>query len=251
MRGSILMRVVSGVLLITVPVLLPASDLGAMMFPAGAVRLNGVATTRASSLLPGDRIETGANSAVTLTASGTSVQIVGLSAATFVPGVLSLSSGAATVNTTAGMKARLRNLTIEPVAQNARFNVGERGNRIYIASLAGRLQIQDGRDQMMLDAGHAVMIPVQDQDKKNDQGNQSSQKGKKSGDARKAGDQTGGGQGGQAGGAGGAGGAGAGAAAGVGSATAVAVAVAAAALGIGFTVGFARAFSPSPVSPAK
>lgn len=217
MRSHVLIRMVSLLLVAVVPAMTPAAELGAMMYPAGAVRLNGVATTRASSVLPGDRLETGANSALTLTASGTSVQIVGLSAATFVPGVLSISSGAATINTTAGMKARLRNLTIGPAAQSARFSVGERGNRIYIASLVGRVQIQDGRAQMMLDAGHAVTIPVPSTDTQ--------------------------------GGAGGAGGAGAGA--GVGTATAVAVGVAGAALGTGLTAGFTDAFSPSPASPAK
>ncbi len=147
-------------LIATLPCSLLAAEPGLTIFPSGTVRLNGVVMNRTSNLLPGDRVETTENSAATLTSTGTSVQLASRSSATFVPGEIAITDGAASFSTNSGMKARVRNITVEGATRETRFHVGERANKIYIAALTGKLRISDGRAETMLDAGHAIMIPV-------------------------------------------------------------------------------------------
>jgi len=228
MQRAHLARCLSLVLLATTPTCLLGADMGAMLYPAGKVLVNGMAASRNAAVLPGDKIETGNNARATLTASGTSVQLVSASAATFTPQELSVARGAATVNTSGSMKARVRNLRIEAASSHARFNVGERDHKVYIAALDGRIRINDGKQQMMLDGGHALAIPVSDAN-------------------GSAADQTAG-QSGQSGGAGGSvptGGVS------LGKATSIGLAFAGAALGIGLAVGLSETLSPDPASPAK
>ena len=75
MRQSIASKLVALALVFVFPAAMFAADTGAMLVPSGKVSVNGAAVARSTAAFPGDRIETAANSGVTLTLPGSSVQV--------------------------------------------------------------------------------------------------------------------------------------------------------------------------------
>jgi len=175
MQVSGLNRILALSLLLLFPAASFASD-NAMLFPQGKVNVNGTALASSSALFTGDNVTTGSDSGVVLTERGATVQLAANSKLSFAPDVLELPDGGATVSTTSAVRAHTMNLTVEPTsAALTRYILVHRGNQVGVAALAGQVRLNDGRQQMVLDSGKAVMFDVppatddKDKDNKNTQ----------------------------------------------------------------------------------
>jgi hypothetical protein len=171
---------------------------------------------------------------------------------------LQIASGGARIFTTSGMAGQVRNLSVRPVSDaRSVYTVAERDGKILVAALEGAVTLDDGRQQILVAANHAVAIPVQDttpDQPKCKKGDKKCEKAVKDCKGDKAcesqavsasaagGAAAGGAAGGAAGAAAGAGGAAAGATV----STAVAVGVAAAAAGASAAASYGIAVATEP-----
>jgi len=212
MRQSVASKLVALALVFVFPAAMFAADTGAMLVPSGKVSVNGAAVPRSTAAFPGDRIETAANSGVTLTLAGSSVQLAPQSSAVFQPAAIELGPGAATVATTSGMKGQVLNLKLAPTSASAKYRFGLRGNKVIIAVLEGSLKINDGKQDMLLAGGKAISIPV-------DAADPQATPPVKAGNA------------------------------GLSNAAAIGIGIAVAGLGIGLAVGLTQAIAPGATSP--
>jgi hypothetical protein len=130
----------------------------------GGVSVNGTMLARATVLVSGDRVTTTDNSSGTITAPGSTINVAPKSSAIYGGGNAEMIDGGASVVTSSGTSGKVGNLTVSPVDAKAKYDFGQRGNKIIIAALEGKLRISDGRQQMMLDAGKALEIPSDSND---------------------------------------------------------------------------------------
>ena len=213
MRRSMAEKVVSVMMALMVPMTLMAAEVrGALLVPQGQVSVNGSPAQRSTALFAGDRVQTGPNAGGMITANGSSVQVAPQSAIIFDGNSVSLSSGGAAVKTSSGMKAKLSGLSVQPVEKGARYSLGQRNGKVVVAALQGKLRITDGRQELLLDPGKAMVT-----------------------DAPKD----------EAGQAGGAGGAAGGAGGGLSTATIVVVTAAVVGASVGLAVGLTEASTPA------
>jgi len=249
-------KVLSCVMAVLVPLSMMATSPGAMAVPSGTVSVNGSAMAHPSAVFAGDRIDT-ADGSLMMTMNGSSVSVAPKSSVLFAPNQMTVAGGGVKIATTSGFAGQVRNLSLRPEGNGKSvYTVAERNGKILIAALEGSLAVNDGRQQMMIAANHAVAIPVQDTDqpkcKKGDKKCEKAVKdckGDKNCEAQAVA-AAGGAAAGAAGAAGGAaaGAAGAGAAAAgatVSTAVAVGVAAAAAAASAAASFGIAKATEPS------
>lgn len=251
MKQSRLWNVVSVVMALVFPMSMMAGGTGAMAVPSGPVTVNGSAMARPAAIFAGDRIETAAGS-MSLTMTGSAVQVAPGSSVVYEPSRLQLAGGGVRVSTTSGLAGQVRNLSVRPAGNGqSQYTVAERQGKILIAALQGAVQVNDGRQQILVAANHAVAIPVQDNAQGMDQpkckaGDKKCEKamknckGDKNCEAAAAGGAAAGGA------AAGAAGAGAGAAAGATVSTAVAVGIAAAAAAASAAVSYGVAKATEP-----
>ena len=217
-RMAFMQKATSLVLLLLFPCAVMASETGAMVFPSGNVSVNGSKALQPTAIFAGDRVQTGDKSGVVLTLAGSTVQVAAQSSMVFDKAGVGLGAGGATVSTTAGLQGKLRNLKLTPAGSGAtKYSFGMRDNKIYIAALQGSVRINDGRQDMLLNPGKALMIPTSAEAAPEPQA-----------------------------------GAGAGAAgASLSNAALIGITVATAALGTALGLGISGALSPSPASPSK
>jgi hypothetical protein len=258
MRGR-LPKCVSFVMAVFFPFAMMAADSGAMAYPTGKVSVNGTALSAPAAVFAGDKIRTDDGS-MSMTVSGSTVQVGKQSAVVFNPSQLSLSNGGMKVSTTSGLAGQVRNLSLRPEGTGKTvYTVAERNGKVMIAALEGNLTLSDGHGQIELAANHAVAIPVAAATQSTDQptckaGDKKCEKAVKAckGDKAcesQAASAAGGAAAGGAAAGGAAAGAGAGAAAGLSTGAIVGISVAAAAAAAGIGVGIAKANESS--SPSK
>jgi len=158
------------------PVASFAADTRAMLLPQGAVSVNGTMLARSTVLVSGDRITTTDNSTGTISGPGNSINLASKSSAVYGGQSIEVTNGGAFVVTTSGTAGKVGNITITPADDKAKYEFGERADKVMIAAVEGKLRINDGQQQMVLDAGKAIEIaadagPDKDKDK-NKQGSQ-------------------------------------------------------------------------------
>jgi hypothetical protein len=256
-------KVVSFVMALVFPLSMMAGSPAAMAVPSGAVSVNGNAFSHPAAIFAGDRIDT-AGGTLAMTMAGSSVQIGPKSSVLLASNQLQVASGGARILTTSGLAGRIRNLSVRPASDaKSVYTVAERDGKILVAALEGSVTLDDGRQQILVAANHAVSMPVQDNTQGTDQpkckkGDKQCEKavkdckGDKACEASAASAAAGGAAAGAGAGAGAAAGAGAGAAAGASVSTAVAVGVAAAAAGVSAAASYGIAVATEPsTSPSK
>ena len=159
MYRSFFGKALSLTMAIVFPMACFAADTRAMLLPqGGAVYVNGTVLGRSTVLVNGDRITTGDNSTGTITSSGNAINLGSKSAAIYGGGTVEMTDGGAAVVTSSGTAGKVGNLTITPADDKAKYEFGQRGNKVTIAALEGKLRISDGQQQMMLDSGKAIEI---------------------------------------------------------------------------------------------
>lgn len=258
MMQSRVWKLVSFVMTLVFPLSMMAGTPAAMAVPSGSVTVNGNAFAHPAAIFAGDRVDT-TEGTLAMTMAGSSVQVGSKSSVQLASNRLQIASGGARILTTSGMAGQVRNLSVRP-ASDARsvYTVAERNGKILVAALEGAVTLDDGRQQILVAANHAVAIPVQDttsDQPKCKKGDKKCEKAVKDckGDkacesqavsASAAGAAAGGAAGGAAGAAAGAGGA----AAGASVSTAVAVGVAAAVAGASAAASYGIAVATEPKS---
>ena len=190
MRFSKLTKITS-VLMIA---LLPAANLaaetsGLMLYPQGAVTVNGTAVTHSQAGFDGDRYQTSKDSSLVMSGLGSSIQVAPASDVSFRGSALHLNSGGAAITTQRGMTSQVFGLTVKPVGAQARYSVAANESQIVIGAEEGSVIVSDGTIERIVPQGKALVanlepLPaVQNQDQS--QGQQNDDKNKK--DKRKGG----------------------------------------------------------------
>jgi hypothetical protein len=175
MYRSFFVKLLSLMLTVVFPVASIAADTRAMLLPQGAVSVNGTMLARSTVLVSGDRITTTDNSTGTISGPGNSINLASKSSAVYGGQSIEVTNGGAFVVTSSGTAGKVGNLTITPADDKAKYEFGERADKVMIAAVEGKLRINDGQQQMVLDAGKAIEIaadagPDKDKNKQGSQG---------------------------------------------------------------------------------
>jgi hypothetical protein len=142
-------------IIVSLPASLMAADAGvAMARPYGTAWLNGAATEQASTIFPGDLVQTNGNSAINIRSAGSSVTVLSDSLVKFEGGAVSVEHGRVKLVTSKGMSASAGSVTVAP-ASNAwtEFEMTDVAGKVQIVALKGDLQISNGSQTTTLAQG--------------------------------------------------------------------------------------------------
>jgi hypothetical protein len=161
---------VSCVLLLIVPASLFAADSGAaMLYANGAAWLNGSHVPNSSAIFSGDMVQTRADSAVNIHASGSSITVLGDSLVQFEGDSLKVEHGGVSVSTSKSVATIAGDVKVTP-ASNAwtEFNVIDTDGMVRIAARKGDLTVTDENGTVTLPQGQETTRDEQaDQSDKN------------------------------------------------------------------------------------
>jgi hypothetical protein len=158
-------RVVGKILACVLAVLLPAATMSAethaaMLYTSNPVKVNGVGAERSSAVFAGDRIETPANTTVTLTSAGSTILVGPVSSLVYEGEALRLGSGSTVVTTEKGMKTQVQRLVILPAAQQrSSYGVIRSDGQVMIAAFHGSVKILDGASETIVADGDTASMP--------------------------------------------------------------------------------------------
>jgi len=148
-------------MLVVFPCAMMAGEIGPMVLPSGAVSINSDRIAMPTAVFAGDRIHT-TNSSASLILAGGSVQVSPNSSIVYSPGTVTLDDGTMRVVTSSGVGGHVLNLAVHTASSGTvRYELRRSESQVSVAALEGKLVINDGHDQIRLDAGHAVMMAVQ------------------------------------------------------------------------------------------
>jgi hypothetical protein len=145
-------------------VLLPVATMSAetpaaMLYTTNAVTLNGVAAARSSAVFSGDTIQTPADSAVTITAQGSTVLVGPSSLLVYQDDAVRLGSGTTLITTEKGMKAQIQKLLVTPASEGrASYRVIRGRGKVMVAALRGSVKLSDGTSASTLPEGSTATI---------------------------------------------------------------------------------------------
>ncbi len=156
MHFSRLQRIAASALLLVFPLAVTATDWSGMITTStGAVSVNGQAVRGSYALVSGDQVQTG-NGQAMIRLNGGTVTLAKNSLAQFSVGAVTVSSGFAQISTSIHVSSEFENLSIRPATPQATYSVGMLNGRPTIAVSSGSLEISDGENVMVLDAGNAI-----------------------------------------------------------------------------------------------
>jgi ferric-dicitrate binding protein FerR (iron transport regulator) len=155
MGMSAFRRMVSCVLLLIVPASLFAADQpAAMLYSHGAALLNGNSIARSSAIFSGDLIQTNADSAANINASGSIVLVLNDSLVQYQGNAVMLEHGGVTISTSKLLATRAGDVTVSPAATVwTEFEVRDVDGRVQIAARKGDLTIRDDQGTTTLPQG--------------------------------------------------------------------------------------------------
>jgi hypothetical protein len=155
MGMSAFRKMVSCVLLLMVPASLFAADQpAAMLYSHGAALLNGNSIARSSAIFSGDLIQTNADSAANINASGSVVLVLNDSLVQFQGNAVKLEHGGVTISTSRLLATRAGNVTVSPAAGVwTEFEVRDVDGRVQIAARKGDLTLTDDAGTSTLPQG--------------------------------------------------------------------------------------------------
>ena len=145
MHASILRNIFCWTMIAIFPASLMAADsAAAMLYAKGTAWLNGSTVPRSSAIFPGDLVQTKADSAANINASGSSVLILSDSLVQFEGSAVQLEHGGVTVSTSKGMATRAGDVTVSPAAAVwTQFDVKDVDGNVQIVARKGDVTISD------------------------------------------------------------------------------------------------------------
>lgn len=157
MRHPQLVKTTCWFLLVFFPVAMNAMPAVGTVQAQGAVTVNGKPVANTGTLFAGDRIQTGAGSAATLSSQGVVVQMEPNTTTAFNGRSLDVGCGNAMVATSIGTLVRVAGITANPAAQNAtRIQVSQVNGTVKITARDNWAVVNDGRIRQTLAPGQTV-----------------------------------------------------------------------------------------------
>ncbi len=153
-------RLVSILMIAALPMVTALADVqGAMAYVQGKAKVNGHVLVNSAAIFPGDAIQTGAGSTVSLVVKGSSVLVPEASSVTYGAQEVLVTSGSMQMRTTGSMSARVAAFTVKPAAgKPAMFEVVRKGSEVRISAVSGALAISDGKATTMLENGQTITL---------------------------------------------------------------------------------------------
>jgi hypothetical protein len=145
MTRAVYLKILSSLLVVIVPVALFAADRpAAMLYSHGTALLNGHSIARSSAIFFGDLVQTNADSAANINASGSIVLVLNDSLVQYQDDAVQLEHGGITVSTSKLLATRAGAITVSPAASVwTEFEVRDVDGRVHIAARKGDLTIND------------------------------------------------------------------------------------------------------------
>jgi hypothetical protein len=163
-------------LVLILPVALFAADRpAAMLYSHGTASLNGHSIARSSAIFFGDQVQTNADSAANINASGSIVLVLNDSLVQYQDDAVELEHGGISVSTSKLLATRAGDITVSPAASVwTEFEVRDVDGKVLIAARKGDLTISDESgtatlaqgEQTTRDDSASQRDQDQDQDKK-------------------------------------------------------------------------------------
>ena len=139
------LKILSSLLVLILPVALFAADRpAAMLYSHGTALLNGRSIARSSAIFFGDLVQTNADSAANINASGSIVLVLNDSLVQYQDQAVTLEHGGITISTSKLLATRAGDITVSPAASVwTEFEVRDVDGRVLIAARKGDLTISD------------------------------------------------------------------------------------------------------------
>ncbi len=139
------MKILSSLVVLILPVALFAADRpAAMVYSHGTALLNGHSIARSSALFFGDLVQTNADSAANINASGSIVLVLNDSLVQYQDDAVKVEHGGVSISTSKLLATRAGDITVLPAANVwTEFEVRDVDGRIHIAARKGDLTIHD------------------------------------------------------------------------------------------------------------
>jgi len=166
----ILYLILSSLLVAILPVALFAADRpSAMLYSHGTALLNGHSIARSSAIFFGDQVQTNADSAANINASGSIVLVLNDSLVEYQDDAVELEHGGISVSTSKLLATRAGDITVSPAASVwTEFEVRDVDGRVHIAARKGDLTISD-------ESGTATLLAQGEQTTRDDSASQKDQ----------------------------------------------------------------------------
>ncbi len=145
MMRVLYLRVLSCLMGVIFPAALFAADRpAAMLYSHGTALLNGNSIARSSAIFSGDLVETSADSAANINASGSIVLVLNGSLVKYQGNAVELEHGGVTISTSKLLATRAGEVTVSPAANVwTEFEVRDVDGTVQIAARKGDLTISD------------------------------------------------------------------------------------------------------------
>ena len=155
MIGARFLKILSYMMIMIFPAALFATEQpAAMLYSHGTAMLNGDSVTRSSAIFSGDLVQTSADSAANINASGSIVMVRNDSLVKYQGNSVELEHGGVTVSTSKLLSTRAGDVTVSPAAGVwTEFEVRDVDGRVQIAARTGDLTISDGTETTTLSQG--------------------------------------------------------------------------------------------------
>jgi len=142
---ALYLKILSSLLVLILPGALFAADRpAAMLYSHGTALLNGHSIARSSAVFFGDQVQTNADSAANINASGSIVLVLNDSLVEYQDDAVQLEHGGISVSTSKLLATRAGDITVSPAASVwTEFEVRDVDGRVLIAARKGDLTISD------------------------------------------------------------------------------------------------------------
>ncbi|MGH9668641.1 MAG: hypothetical protein ACRD3A_00825 [Terriglobales bacterium] len=139
-------RLLVCLMMIALPAALVLADAkGAMLQPHGNVLVNGGEFSKSGSIFAGDKVQTGADSAATITVEGSSVLLPARASVELGDNLLNVGCGGAAISTTKGMGVQAGRVTISPASDKAtKFEVMQSAKWLQVVVREGKIFVRNG-----------------------------------------------------------------------------------------------------------
>jgi hypothetical protein len=180
------LKILSCMMVVIFPAALFAADQpAAMLYSHGTALLNGDSIARSSAIFSGDLIQTSADSAANINASGSIVLVLNESLVKYQGNAVELEHGGVTISTSKSMATRAGDVTVSPAASVwTEFEVRDVDGTVQIAARKGDLTISDDTGTTTLAQGQQT---TRDESQSQDDNNKKKKKKKAAGAAPAAG----------------------------------------------------------------
>jgi hypothetical protein len=145
MIRSLYLKILSCMMVVIFPASLFAADQAAgMLYSHGTAWLNGDSITRSSAIFSGDLVQTSADSAANINASGSIVVVLNDSVVKYQGNAVELEHGGVAISTSKAMATHAGGVSVSPAASVwTEFEVRDGDGTVQIAARKGDLNISD------------------------------------------------------------------------------------------------------------